>query len=175
MDEMTDEQKKPTFDYHLTYTDNNGKEHSKVFINLLYRERFVINHFKKIVKGECSVKYYSNEPAKHEYYFTGGANGGEYKNLDLAAQVQPEFNFEDYRWLADRHRGTKCTTGPHWPMVIRFTPLFDEALRANTKELEYKMAILQIYASIRNMEIHEDTAKNIVLIHETCMRVLGIA
>jgi len=85
MEEMTKEQKKPTFDYYLTYTDKKGKTNQKIFINILYRERFVMEHFSEIVKGECLVKYYSDEPAQHEYSFEGGANGGTYKNLDIEA------------------------------------------------------------------------------------------
>jgi len=80
---MTEEQKKPTFDYHLTYTDEKGKKHHKIFINLLYRERYVMKHFAEIVRGECSINYLNDEPTQHEYSFVGGANGGQYKNLDL--------------------------------------------------------------------------------------------
>jgi hypothetical protein len=90
MEELTEDQKKPTFDYHLTYTDKKGKTHHKIFINLLYRERWVMQHFGEILQGECLVKYYSNEPAQHEYSFSGGANGGQYVNLDLAKAAAPQ-------------------------------------------------------------------------------------
>ena len=36
------------------------------------------------------------------------------------------FDLEDMREFADKHRGKYKTSGPHWPLVIRFPVLFDE-------------------------------------------------
>jgi len=35
----------------------------------------------------------------------------------------------DCAWFAEKHRGKNKTSGPHWSTIIRFTPLFDEAVR----------------------------------------------
>lgn len=35
----------------------------------------------------------------------------------------------DCAWFAEKHRGNTWKTGPHWSTIIRFTPLFDEAVR----------------------------------------------
>ncbi len=48
-----------------------------------------------------------------------------------------EFDIEDMRQFADRHRGKNVTSGPHWPTIIRFPILFDEyerLLRANIEQ-----------------------------------------
>lgn len=36
---------------------------------------------------------------------------------------------KDCKQFAERHRGKNKTSGPHWSTIIRFTPLFDEAVR----------------------------------------------
>ena len=35
----------------------------------------------------------------------------------------------DCAWFAEKHRGKNKQSGPHWSTIIRFTPLFDEAVR----------------------------------------------
>jgi hypothetical protein len=35
----------------------------------------------------------------------------------------------DCSWFADKHRGKNKQSGPYWSTIIRFTPLFDEAVR----------------------------------------------
>ena len=35
----------------------------------------------------------------------------------------------DCAWFAEKHRGKNKRSGPHWSTIIRFTPLFDEAVR----------------------------------------------
>ena len=35
----------------------------------------------------------------------------------------------DCSWFADKHRGKNKQSGAHWSTIIRFTPLFDEAVR----------------------------------------------
>lgn len=40
---------------------------------------------------------------------------------------------KDCKWFAERHRGKNKTSGPHWSTIIRFTRLFDEAVRLQEK------------------------------------------
>ena len=35
----------------------------------------------------------------------------------------------DCVWFAEKHRGKNKQSGAHWSTIIRFTPLFDEAVR----------------------------------------------
>ena len=35
----------------------------------------------------------------------------------------------DCSWFAEKHRGKNKQSGAHWSTIIRFTPLFDEAVR----------------------------------------------
>jgi hypothetical protein len=48
----------------------------------------------------------------------------------------------DCKWYADKHRGKNVKSGPHWSTVIRFTPLFDEAVR-----LQQRVDTLERYIS----------------------------
>lgn len=36
------------------------------------------------------------------------------------------FDIEDFRPYADRHRNKYVRSGPHWPLVLRYPVLFDE-------------------------------------------------
>ena len=40
------------------------------------------------------------------------------------------FDLEDMRQFAERHRGRNYTSGPHWSTLARFTLLFDEYEKA---------------------------------------------
>ena len=48
----------------------------------------------------------------------------------------------DCRSFADKHRGKNVQSGPHWPIVIRFPRLFDEA-----KRLQQRVDTLEQYIS----------------------------
>ena len=43
------------------------------------------------------------------------------------------FDIEDMRFYADKHRGKFVTSGPHWPLVLRFPVLFDEYVHMHSK------------------------------------------
>ena len=48
----------------------------------------------------------------------------------------------DCSWFAEKHRGKNKTSGAHWSTIIRFTPLFDEAVR-----LQQRVDTLEAYIS----------------------------
>ena len=52
------------------------------------------------------------------------------------------FDIEDYRPYADKHRGKYVRSGPHWPLVLRYPILFDEVERL-TIELKSKEIIIK--------------------------------
>ena len=48
---------------------------------------------------------------------------------------------DDCKQFADRHRGKNKQSGAHWSTIIRFAPLYDEAVRLQKRiaELEQKL------------------------------------
>lgn len=40
-----------------------------------------------------------------------------------------KYSIEDLRYYADKHRGKNKTTGPNWPILLRFPELFDEYVK----------------------------------------------
>jgi len=57
-----------------------------------------------------------------------------------------DFNIEDMRYFADRHRGKHKTSGPHWSLVNRFPVLFDEYERM----LAYLVEIKKVLATAKD-------------------------
>lgn len=55
--------------------------------------------------------------------------------------MNKNFDIEDMRPYADRHRGKHLKSGPHWSLVLRFPILFDEVERLQ-RELKSKEIII---------------------------------
>lgn len=57
-----------------------------------------------------------------------------------------DFDIEDMRQFADRHRGKHIMSGPHWSTIIRFPILFDEyeRLLAENRELNQRIENLKM-------------------------------
>ena len=58
----------------------------------------------------------------------------EVKDPFVALKKQQEL--DDFKYYADKYRGKHRTSGPHWPLIIRYIKLFD-AYENLLKETEY--------------------------------------
>lgn len=54
---------------------------------------------------------------------------------------------DDCKQFADRHRGKNRLSGPHWSTIIRFAPLYDEAVRLQN----------QVRTLLKSKEIDNET------------------
>ena len=54
---------------------------------------------------------------------------------------------DDCKQFADRHRGKNKQSGPHWSTIIRFAPLYDEAVRLQN----------QVRTLLKSKEIDNET------------------
>ncbi len=55
--------------------------------------------------------------------------------------MNKDFDIEDFRPYADKHRGKNVMSGPHWSLVLRFPVLFDEyeKLLSVNADQQYKL------------------------------------
>ena len=60
---------------------------------------------------------------------------------------------DDCKQFADRHRGKNRLSGPHWSTIIRFAPLYDEAVRLQKRIAELEQERRWIPISERLPEI----------------------
>ena len=58
----------------------------------------------------------------------------------------------DCAWFAEKHRGKNKQSGAHWSTIIRFAPLFDEAVRLQKENNKLKV---QLAASESATVLHE--------------------
>ncbi len=58
----------------------------------------------------------------------------------MSDKIQDNEILADCAWFADKHRGKNKQSGPHWSTIIRFAPLYDEAIR-----LQQRVDTLEAY------------------------------
>lgn len=80
----------------------------------------------------------------------------------------------DCSWFAEKHRGKNKTSGAHWSTIIRFTPLFDEAVRLQN---QFRTLLKSIeVGDAKQMDIDKLQAENERLkealssLYEACMK-----
>jgi len=50
----------------------------------------------------------------------------------------------DCSWFAEKHRGKNKLSGAHWSTILRFTKLFDEAVRLQAENEKLREALKYI-------------------------------
>ena len=55
-------------------------------------------------------------------------------------------------WFAEKHRGKNKTSGAHWSTILRFTKLFDEAVRLQQRVDTLKAIILEVNEMLKNKQ-----------------------
>ena len=73
----------------------------------------------------------------------------------------------DCSWFAEKHRGKNKQSGAHWSTIIRFTKLFDEAVRLQAENEKLKEALREIaedsnYREDSDIGFHIDNAYEIM-------------
>ena len=58
----------------------------------------------------------------------------------------------DCAWFAEKHRGKNKTSGAHWSTILRFTKLFDEAVRLQQRVDTLKAIILEVNEMLKNKQ-----------------------